>query len=482
MKSSDKKYWFNCNICSHEYECSLSNIQKRNCPYCSNPPKKLCDNEKCKLCFEKSFASHEKSIYWSNKNIESPFKVFKSSGKKYWFDCNICNHEFNIGLDNITSQKTSRWCPYCCIPSRLLCDDNDCKFCFEKSFASHEKSKYWSNKNKLNPRQIFKKSDTIKYIFFCDICNHDFERYPINIQDIDNITHCIYCVIPTHILCNNNDCNFCFEKSFASHSKSKYWSNKNKLNPRQIFKKSDTIKYIFFCDICNHDFERYPINIQDIDNITHCIYCVIPTHILCNNQLCIFCFERSFESIDKSKYWSNKNELKPRQLIKGNNSKFKFNCENMHEFSSSLSHITNGTWCPFCVNKTEQNLYDKLVLIYPELIQQYKVEWCKNIKYLPFDFCIEKYKIIIELDGIQHFEQVSNWKSPEKNQEKDKFKMKCANDNNYSVIRILQEDVFYDTFDWINEIKQAIQKIIDDKIIQNIFICKNNEYDIFNDF
>jgi hypothetical protein len=60
--------------------------------------------------------------------------------------------------------------------------------------------------------------------------------------------------------------------------------------------------------------------------------------------------------------------------------------------------------------------------------------------------------------------------------------MKCANDNNYSVIRILQEDVFYDTFDWINEIKQAIQKIIDDKIIQNIFICKNNEYDIFNDF
>ena len=51
-----------------------------------------------------------------------------------------------------------------------------------------------------------------------------------------------------------------------------------------------------------------------------------------------------------------------------------------------------------------------------------------------------------------------------------------------SLIRILQEDVFYDTFDWIDKINHAIQKIIENKIIQNIFICKNNEYDIFNDF
>lgn len=27
---------------------------------------------------------------------------------------------------------------------------------FEKSFASHPKSKFWSNKNKIEPNQIFK--------------------------------------------------------------------------------------------------------------------------------------------------------------------------------------------------------------------------------------------------------------------------------------------------------------------------------------
>ncbi len=481
FKSSGNKYLFNCENCNHIYECSLGNIQKRNCPYCSNPPKKLCDYLECKLCYEKSFAFHEKSKYWSNKNELSPRQVFKSSGNKYWFNCNICNHDFDISLDSITSQKKPSWCPYCCIPSKLLCNNYNCNFCFDKSFASHEKSKYWSNKNELKPREVLKCSND-KYYFDCNICNHENK---ISLNNVNAGNWCSYCCNPPQKICNDNDCNFCFEQSFASHLKSKYWSKNNVdkignfISPRQIFKKSDTNKYLFFCDICNHEFERLPYNIQENSNMTHCIYCVIPAKILCNDIECSFCFERSFASVEKSKYWSNKNELNPRQLIKGNNNKFKFKCECMHEFSSSLSHITNGTWCPFCVNKTEQKFYEKIVLIYPKLIQQYKVEWCKNITYLPFDFCIEEYKIIIELDGRQHFEQVSNWNSPEENQQRDKFKMKCANDNNYSIIRILQEDVFYDTFNWIHEIKQAIQKIIDDKVIQNIFICKNNEYNIF---
>lgn len=59
--------------------------------------------------FERSFASHEKSKYWSNQNTEQPRDVFKSSGKKYWFDCNN-NHIFDSQLDNINK---GQWCPYC---------------------------------------------------------------------------------------------------------------------------------------------------------------------------------------------------------------------------------------------------------------------------------------------------------------------------------------------------------------------------------
>ena len=143
-----------------------------------------------------------------------------------------------------------------------------------------------------------------------------------------------------------------------------------------------------------------------------------------------------------------------------------------------LNNITSKTptWCPYCVNKTEQKLYDNIILNYPNLLQQYKVEWCKNKNYLPFDFVIPEYNIIIELDGLQHFEQVSNWKSPEENLITDKYKMKCANNNNYSIIRILQEDLFYDKYDWYNELIQNIEKIKNEEIIQNIYMCKNNEY------
>ena len=58
--------------------------------------------------------------------------------------------------------------------------------------------------------------------------------------------------------------------------------------------------------------------------------------------------------------------------------------------------------------------------------------------------------------------------------------MKCANDNNYSVIRILQEDVFYDSYDWLSELNDNIKNIIKNKKVQNIYMCKDNEYDIFN--
>ena len=55
-----------------------------------------------------------------------------------------------------------------------------------------------------------------------------------------------------------------------------------------------------------------------------------------------------------------------------------------------------------------------------------------------------------------------------------------ANKNNFSVIRILQEDVFYDSYNWLDELKYNINKIKEENKIQNIYMCKNNEYDVFN--
>ncbi len=98
---------------------------------------------------------------------------------------------------------------------------------------------------------------------------------------------------------------------------------------------------------------------------------------------------------------------------------------------------------------------------YNKVLKNVRFDWCKNPKtnkILPFDFCIEEFKIIIELDGKQHFSQVQNWDSPENTRKRDLYKMEKAIENGYSMIRILWDDVYKNENDWKLKITGKIQK------------------------
>jgi hypothetical protein len=89
-------------------------------------------------------------------------------------------------------------------------------------------------------------------------------------------------------------------------------------------------------------------------------------------------------------------------------------CKKHGEFEQSPDvHLHKKCGCPYCINKTEFKFFEKIREIYPSIKRQYKVEWCKNKSYLPYDFAIEDLNIIIEIDGEQHFKQISNWTSPD---------------------------------------------------------------------
>jgi very-short-patch-repair endonuclease len=537
LKKGDKKIWFNCDECNHDFEKQIKAVTNRNgwCPYCVN--QKLCDNDECKECFNKSFASHEKAKYWSSKNSISSRQIFKGTHEKYWFNCDKCNHDFEKSLDNVTGSKNG-WCPYCA--NKQMCDNDNCKECFNKSFASHEKAKFWSLKNKENPRYLFQ-GNSNRYWFNCDKCSHDFVTILYNVKsgywcpycshskmcdnvdckecfnksfashekakfwsvknketprqtfkfnnnkfwfNCDNCCHdfetllnswCPYC--DSVKMCDNNECKDCFNKSFASHIKAKFWSSKNKDDPRHLFQ-GTAQKYWFNCDKCNHDFEK-SLNHVTCSKNGWCPYCA--NKKMCYEVSCKDCFNNSFASHEKAKCWSSKNKDDPRHLFQGTAQKYWFNCDKCnHDFETPLNSVKSGYWCPFCVNKTETKLYKILKEKYPTIIQQFKVEWCKNITHLPFDFCIPEYKIIIELDGPQHFTQISNWKTPEEQLIRDKYKEKCANGNGFSVIRLLQTDILNDKYDWLQELTNNIDKIISECKVQNIYICKNNEYKDFD--
>jgi hypothetical protein len=335
--------------------------------------------------FEKSFASSKREKCWHpTKNDKTPRDMALSSHKKCWFTCDDfdCKHDFNTSLNSITNMGT--WCPYC--SNRKLCE-NECKVCYEKSFASSKREKCWHpTKNEKGPRNFFLNSNK-KCWFTCDEpdCKHDFDTTLNNVTNLGS--WCPYC--SNQKLCEN-ECKVCYEKSFAFSERAECWNyNMNEKGPRNFFLNS-TKKIWFTCD----------------------------------------------------------------------------NSDCKHDFNTVLYSITNmGSWCPLCVNKTEKKLFKFLQVRYPDKVKnQPKYEWCKNPltnRYLPFDFEVLG-SIIIELDGAQHFEQVSTWKSPEEQQERDIYKMDQAINNDKHVIRILQEDVFNDKNNWEEKLLHEIKLLCDD--------------------
>lgn len=534
-KHSGLKVLFNCPKCKHEFLKKINGLTYSACPYCGS--NRICEKEECDICKPKTFASSKYAQFWSLKNEKQPFEISKYSNEKFLFDCPTCNHEFSKMLDEIT--RYDRWCPFC--KASQICSDQNCEMCFKNSFAASEKSIHWSIKNEVFPRQVLINS-TIYYLFNCQKCKHEFSKCLVDIRDGSG---CPFCT--NFQLCQNPSCRFCYENSFLSNEKARYWSEKNKTNPRMV-SKGYSHSYIFKCDKCNHEFESYLSHIDKYE--TWCPYCVnkkmcqksencqtcisksfatnpkakfwspknnlfpeevtklsqkrilfdCPTckhefdvkiaHItqydtwcsycakqkLCTNPDCQMCFKNSFASSDKAKFWSPNNKEKPREVFKNTNKKFLFYCPYCKkEFLKILSLLARGSFCSFCKNNTEKKLNTWLQNTFPKLTIKYQIgfPWCRDAHEAKFDFLIVEYNLIIELDGNQHFKQVSNWQEPEVTLKKDIFKIKKSIENNHSVIHLYQMDVFSDKNDWQKKLQPCIKKY-DKPVI--IFIENNNIY------
>jgi very-short-patch-repair endonuclease len=274
-----------------------------------------------------------------------------------------------------------------------------------------------------------------------------------------------------------------FEQSFASHPKAKHWHlTKNDKTPEHVFKATRD-RFWFTCETCFHDFEIHLYHVSSPKAPRWCPYCSKHNSKFCDDDDCQFCFNKSFASCEKSNYWhpTKNGDLKPRTICKSANVKAWFNCDRcLNPFIIWIPNIQerNG-WCNICKHKTEHKLHESLIRYFPDIQMQFKAEWCKSSVtnyYYRFDFCIEEQRTIIELDGRQHFKDVAYFKSSfEERHSVDMIKQSAANNNGYKVIRILQEDVWSDKYDWLTE----LLKNIEDDTMPNIFMCKNEEYSIF---
>ena len=95
----------------------------------------------------------------------------------------------------------------------------------------------------------------------------------------------------------------------------------------------------------------------------------------------------------------------------------------------------------------------------------YRPKWANLRKthntFYEYDFYIELIngvKIIIEIDGRQHYQQISNWKSPLYNQIRDTIKERLAGNQEFNIIRLNQEHIWEDKKNWQQTLDEFVKK------------------------
>ena len=102
---SNKKVWWKCDK-GHEWEALICNMSKsKDCPYCTN--RKVLKGYNDLATLNPTLIEE-----WNyNKNIDIlPTEVSAHSGRKVWWKCSKCNHEWQATIDK---RSNGRGCPKC---------------------------------------------------------------------------------------------------------------------------------------------------------------------------------------------------------------------------------------------------------------------------------------------------------------------------------------------------------------------------------
>jgi len=127
------------------------------------------------------------------------------------------------------------------------------------------------------------------------------------------------------------------------------------------------------------------------------------------------------------------------------------------DFEQTPQGHLSGKGCPRCINKTEGLLFSVLNELFPQYTILDQVVVCDDGK-LRIDFHIVELNLYIELDGDQHFRQVSSWEAPELTQAHDLTKTMRVLKKGQSLVRIYQPWVASDTNNWLEKLKANIRE------------------------
>jgi very-short-patch-repair endonuclease len=494
--NQSKPYWFHCDVCNHDFDSILRSIvlaKGNGCGYCYNL--RRCPAEvDCKFCFNHSFASHPKAKFWSEKNTITPRELPLNSNAKFWFLCDR-GHESQMKLNNIVSGN--KWCLKCghitttqkqTTPVEKFIKDAKEKYGSKFTYnadeyinldtkititcpdhgsytqcpSDHLRSEGCPECGRLKGilSRTYSKEE---YIAKCIIKHNNKYDYSLMLEYTNQMTK-IKIKCPTHgeFMCQANHhlwgvgCPPC-----GIISRTEKW----KLTTEEVIARAkivhgDTYIYDEFLYTTHHGHATIICRV-------HGRFTQDPWNHLsgtgCKRCTAIYNTE---DFIKKAKEIHTIVYDYSRVDYKNSHAKVIIGCSECGFFEQAPNSHLCGSGCPLCINKTQQKLLLWLKKYY-EVIPEFKQPWCMREstgKELRFDFLIKELNIIIELDGGQHFKQVRNWLSPEQQIRIDVYKMQQANKNGYTVIRLLQSDVYKNPIAWLEGQLKAELHIYDEPV------------------
>lgn len=386
---------------------------------------------------------------WDNeRNYDSPKDIGRATDKKRYFICPDCGKSWLRTVSDITKHDHIPSCNYC----------NSFGVWCEK----HERRdllKRWDwDKNQCSPYEVRRNTNS-SYWFKCPRGIHSSELKRIDYVEQSFVTsRCKQC----------NSVGQWGIDTFGPDFLEKYWSSKNTKDPMQISRAANT---------------KIWIKCQNTDY--HQDYLISCSNFTTKNAGCPYCAGRQVDPHDSlgavhpesQKFWFQKKNT-PFQFMPSSAKQVYWKCRNCGKvFKKSIGEAVDADYlCPTCSKKRNESKYERQVREYlenkfgkddvrNEAECSLRPKNPKTGHYLRYDNEVVSLKLIIQVNGSQHYDPNNSYVSNQRESYQkfdyrknlDEYKKKYAIEHGYSFLAIPY---------WEFDNKNTWKKSIDGKIVQ----------------
>ncbi len=167
---SNKVVWWKCPVCSYEWQSTVNNRNKGNgCPCCSNQVAVPGVNDLLTK-------NHNLVLDWDyDKNTTiTPDRIVPGSGKKVWWKCHICGHEW---ITSVASRNRGAGCPNCSKGTQLSSFHNSMiarKGSLSETHPAIANEWDYARNYPLTPKDVLPGTNE-KVWWKCQACGHEWK-------------------------------------------------------------------------------------------------------------------------------------------------------------------------------------------------------------------------------------------------------------------------------------------------------------------